>query len=222
MGQIQIVKFTSDGNAYNLDLGFIPAWARVINLNAADTEVYECEYFNQFGDSKEIWKYMITNDNGGDVATPVKKSSGGYISEYDSARVGQLRTVTFDYTGGAAEDLLTAGNAAHCPAENDKIKLVASGGLATGLSALLNYWVVNSGTYGAGTFQVALTKGGTAVEFTSDGTPTNYFINLSQQAPNIDGGKGITISASFMEDGDVIQVLAVEADRERDLGDVTV
>jgi hypothetical protein len=219
MGQIVVRKFISDGNAYNLDLGFVPAWARVINLNAADTEVYELEYFNQFGDAQEIWKYMIDNDGGGDVNTPVKNSSGGYISEYNSAAdaTAHKAAVAFDFTGGAAEDLLTS--AGHGLVENEAVKLVASGGLATGLSELLTYYAINVDVYGAGTFQLSLTRGGSAVEFTSDGTPTNYFYSVDN-IPEVGGGKGITISGSFMADSDVIQVLAVEADSEIDLGDV--
>jgi hypothetical protein len=219
MGQLAIRKFTATGAAINLNLGFIPAYALVINDNAADTEIWKLEYLNQFGDAKELWHYMINNDGGDDVDTPVKKSSGGYIAEYDSTTIALRPGVAFDYTGGAAEDLFTCSNAAQVPADNDKVKFVAGGGLATGLSALLNYWVINSGVYGAGTFQISLTKGGTAVEMTSDGTPPNYFINLSQLQPVVAGGKGITISASFAADGDVLHVIAWEADTEFDLGD---
>jgi hypothetical protein len=214
-------KFTSDGNAYNLVLGFIPAHAEVINRNAADTEVWKLEYNNMFGDSQEIWHYMHDNDGGDDVATPVIKASGGYVAEYDSNVIQSQLGCTFDYTGGAAEDLITCTVATNEPTDGDKIKFVESGGLATGLGELLNYYAIDCGVYGAGTFRVSLTKGGSAVAMTSDGTAPNYFLNLSQSAPNISGGKGITISASFMADGDVIYVKAIQSDNDTNLGDIT-
>jgi hypothetical protein len=219
MGQIVTRKFIATGSAMNLDLGFIPAYARVHNMNAAAGEVFTLEYFNLNGDSAETWIYCI-NDQGTAVAADrVKKASGGYLAEYDSTVVGAQRSVTFDYTGGAAEDLLTCANALYLPSDNDKVKFIESGGLATGLSELINYWVIDSGTYGSGTFRVSLTKGGSAVAMTSDGTPANYFINLSQAEPTISGGKGLTISASFQADSDVLYVFAVEADSDKDLGD---
>jgi hypothetical protein len=219
MGQIATRTFIGTGAAMNLDLGFIPAYARILNANGAAGEVMVLEYFNLNGDAQEFWHYCI-NDQGTAVAASItKNASGGYVSEYDSTVVGVQRSVTFDYTGGAAEDLFTCSNALFLPADNDKVKFVESGGLATGLSELINYWVIDSGVYGSGTFRVSLTKGGSAVAMTSDGTPANYFINLSQSAPNVSGGKGLTISSSFQADSDVLFVFAVEADTDNDLGD---
>ena len=223
MGQLSVRKFTATGSAINLDLGFIPAIAEVINVNAADTEVWKLEYFNQFGDSAEIWHYMINNDGGDDVDTPVKKASGGYIAEYDSVSVGEIQIVTFDFTGGAAEDLFTCANTGDEPDNGDVIKFVESGGLATGLSETTTYYAIDCGTYGAGTFRVSTTspqKGAQSrVEFTTDGTPTNYFKNLSKGEPMVTGGKGLTISASFASDGDILLVKAWEADTDMNAGD---
>jgi len=47
----------------------------------------------------------------------------------------------------------------------------SGGALPTGITALTDYWVVE--TVAAGTFQVALTQGGTAEEFSDDGSGTN-------------------------------------------------
>lgn len=219
MGQIATRTFIGTGADMNLELGFIPAYARIINANGAAGEVMVLEYFNLNGDAKEFWHYCINDAGTAVAANIVKKASAGYVSEYDSSRIGALKGVTFDYTGGAAEDLLTCSLAAQVPADNDKVKLVESGGLATGLSELTNYWVINSEVYGAGTFQLSLTQGGSAVAFTSDGTPSNYFINLSKAEPVVKGAKGLTIDADFQADSDVLFVFAVEADTDRDLGD---
>jgi hypothetical protein len=47
----------------------------------------------------------------------------------------------------------------------------SGGALPTGITAATDYWVVE--TVAAGTFQVALTQGGTAVTFSDDGSGTN-------------------------------------------------
>jgi hypothetical protein len=224
MGQIATRTFICTGSAMNLDLGFIPAYAEIRNANATAGEVAKLVYFNLNGDAKEFWEYCI-NDAGSAVAANITKNTGsGYVTEYDSSTIGDQKGVTFDYTGGAAEDLFTCSNAQDVPSNGDVIKLVESGGLATGLSELLNYYVIDSETYGAGTFRVSIVAPGrgltqSRVEFSSDGTPSNYFINLSKQEPGNVGGKGLTISASFQADSDVIFVYAVEADTDRDLGD---
>ena len=87
MGQIRTGHFEADGGAHNLVLGFVPSYLLVINAGAADTEVWKLEWFDEMGDAQEIWHYMINNDGADDVDTPVKKGSGGYISEYDTNSV---------------------------------------------------------------------------------------------------------------------------------------
>lgn len=219
MGQVITKKFISTGSAVNVNLGFIPAYARVLNANAAADEVAVLEYFNQAGDASEFW-YYAANAGGAVAAIITKKSADGYVSEYDTvSAAGQQKVCTFDYTGGAAEDLITCSVAADCPSNGQSVKFVESGGLATGLGELLNYYVIDSGTYGSGTFRISLTPGGSALAMSSDGTPTNYFINVSEAEPGVTGGKGITISASFSDDSDVIYVLAVEADVDQNAGD---
>jgi len=223
MGQIATRRFIANGSAINLDFGFIPAYSKILNAAAAVDEVMILEYFNLCGDAQEFWHYPV-NDQGTTTAVSiVKKASAGYVSEYDSVSVGENQIVTFDYTGGAAEDLMTCSNAQDEPDNGDVIKFVESGGLAASLSETTTYYAIDCGTYGAGTFRVSTTspQNGTQsrVEITSDGTPTNYFKNLSKGEPIVAGGKGITLSASFMDDGDVIYVYAVEADTDQNLGD---
>lgn len=215
-GQILTGHFEADGGAHNLILGGVPDYIRVTNAGAADTEVQTLEWWKEMGDSKEIWHYIQDNDGGGDVTTPVKKSSGGYISEYDSGAVGNRKSVTFDYTGGALEDLLTVAGG-HGFVEGERVKLVASGGIAAGLSENTIYFVKYVSTT---TFQLALTPGGAAVEFTSDGTAPNYVFSVDNLLVS-SGGKGVTLSATFMDDGDEIYYFAVMSDREVDHGDIT-
>jgi hypothetical protein len=224
MAQSAFRKFISTGSAINVDLGFIPAKARIWNANATAGEVIILDYFNLAGDAHEFWTYCI-NDAGTAVAADiVKKASGGYVSEYDSSTIGNQRVVTFDDTGGAAEDLMTCGTTSQCPINGDVIKLVESGGLPTNLDELANYYVIDSGVYGAGTFRISTTAPGrgtqSAVDFGSDGTPTNYFINVSNPGvADVVGGMGLTISASFSDDSDVIYLEAWEGDTDMDLGD---
>jgi len=224
MGQIKTGTFIATGSAINHDLGFIPAYARYLNANATADEVIILEYFNQNGDAKEFWHYSQINDGGSTENTPTKCSSGGYLAEYDTVSVGAQKSVTFDYTGGPAEDLLTCSNTGDVPANGDVVKFVESGGLAGGLDELTNYYVIDSEEYGTGTFRISTTspqKGSqSAVEMTSDGTPSNYFINVSNpEEVDVTGGKGLTISSSFAADSDVIFFLAIEADRDQNLGD---
>lgn len=214
-GQVRTGHFEANGSAVNLILGFVPDYIKIINVNAADTEVFMLEWFREFGDAKDIWHYKLNNDGGDDVDSPVKKSSGGYVSEFDSSAIGNRKSVTFDYTGGAAEDLLTVA-AGHGFVENERVKLVASGGLATGVNDRTIYFVhVLSAT----TFQLMDAKDGDTVEMTSDGTAPNYVFSVDNLETNSDGGQGVTISASFMDDGDEIFYFALKADRDTDHGD---
>lgn len=223
MGQIKTGKFISTGDAVNLDLGFIPAYAKIVNHNAAADEVAVLEYWNQLGDSKDLW-YYNANAGGAVAQTILPHTSGGYLTEYDTVSVGVQKVLTFDDTGGAAVDLCTCGTASDCPINGDVLKLVEGGTLPTNLDELTNYYVIDSGTYGAGTFRISTTspqKGAqSAKDFGSDGAATNYFINVSNPGEaDITGGKGLTISASFSDDSDVITFVAIEADRDQDLGD---
>ena len=57
-----------------------------------------------------------------------------------------------------------------------------------------------------------------AVGLTTDGTAPNYVYSLDNLVAN-EGGKGVTLSASFMDDGDEVYYVAIEADRDVDHGD---
>ena len=220
MGQIVTGKFIATGSAVNMDLGFIPAYARFFNANGAVNEVMLMEYFNLCGDAQEFWKYAI-NDQGTTTAVDlIKKASSGYVSEYDTVGVGAQKSCTFDDTGGAAVDLITCTVAKDVPVDGDSVKFIESGGLpTTAPTELPNYYVIDSEVYGAGTFRISATPGGSAVDFGGDGTPANYFINVSKGEPIVTGGKGLTLSGTFGADGDVIFFVAIEADVDKNFGD---
>ena len=80
MSQILTGHFEADGDAHNLVLGTVPTHLRVINVNAAEDEVFEIEWFSEMGDNVEIWKYLVAGHT-----NIVYKSSGGYISDYNTA-----------------------------------------------------------------------------------------------------------------------------------------
>jgi len=218
MGKIRTYEFTSGGVAYNLDLGFTASKVTAINFNAADTEVWKIEsYLDMMGSGVEIWHYMVNNDGGNDITTPVMKSSGGYLTAYNTKVEGVRQSITFDYTGDTyKEDIIEAvADGGLDLVDGERVRLVESGGLATGLAEDTTYYIINKIATKA---QLSLTKGGTAVAFSSDGTGPNYLYSLDNF--KVEGFKGVTISATFMSDGDVIYVEATEADRATELGDI--
>ena len=213
-------KFTSDGNSYNLVLpGGVPDKFRAQNMNAGVTEIAILEWIYGMGDDAEVqYDRFLAGTSAGDFF--LKKASGGLISAFEPGTVvGDRKSVTFDDTGGASEDLITCVDAAgHGLSNNDKVMFVASGGLPTNVSALSQYYVIDAT---ATTFRVSATKGGTALDFGSDGTAPNYVISISDMTLGGKGsGSGVTIDTAFMDDGDVIYWEAEYFDEYMDLGDV--
>jgi hypothetical protein len=103
-------------------------------------------------------------------ATPDGTSISEKIEEIinGSARV----KVTFDNT---TNKLSTVG----LPPLNDvELRLFGVGGLPTGLVETVSYYVINRDE-GAKTFQLSLKPGGVVAAFTTDGTPDNYFVDVS-------------------------------------------
>ena len=216
MAQQVDVHFEANGSLVNLDLGFVPSYVKIFNQDATTGEVATEEWFGTEMDDSASFITTSLVDNGTTADNNVEYvSSGGSISAYDSAAIGNRQSVTFDFTGGASEDLLTVSSG-HGFVEGEKIRLVESGGLATDLSESTIYYVKYLSPT---TFQVSLTSGGDAVAFSSDGTPPNYVFSLDNLTTS-DGFKGITIAAAFMDDGDEIWVHATRADIIRDLGDI--
>lgn len=113
----------------------------------------------------------------------------GILIEAAKDRIGKQNTInlvdnsggtagvvaTFDFTGGAFEDLVTVSGGIDMQTGEGPFRLIESGGLPTGLDDSTDYYCIRKS---ATTMQLASSKlnalAGTRVEFTSDGTPTNY------------------------------------------------
>lgn len=94
--------------------------------------------------------------------------------DVDSPLGTVVTPATFDFTGGAQEDLWT--DIAHGFSVGDKVKLTAVGTGAPEYVLNTDYYVITIPT--ANTFQLSLTKGGPVVEGTSDGVGVWSFTNI--------------------------------------------
>lgn len=98
MAQIRTGHMESDGNAINLDLGFIPNYFEIHNLNAAAGEIECIKWFgSEMGNAKEI-QYDEQADSGTVYAQGNYVSSGGLISAYDATTINTTNPVAV--TGG--------------------------------------------------------------------------------------------------------------------------
>lgn len=87
MNQIRVGHLEADGALVNLVLGFVPAYIKVVNINAATGEIGVVEWFSEMGDNKEL-QWIIVADNGTTANTiPKYVSSGGIVSEYNTTSV---------------------------------------------------------------------------------------------------------------------------------------
>lgn len=110
-----------------------------------------------------------------DNYTPVGLVSGDVVrfKIWDSSDVDLTPTVDIDsvtlpsatFTADAGTDAFTS--AAHGLSNGDRVVLTTSGTLPAGLSTFTPYYVVGATT---NTYQVALTSGGSAINFTSAGS----------------------------------------------------
>lgn len=90
---------------------------------------------------------------------------------YNTTQNVNWTPATKNFTAANATDVCTS--TAHGLLNGQKGRLTNSGGaLPAGLLADTDYWLVAVAT---NTFQLSLTKGGAAVNFTSDGTGTHTF-----------------------------------------------
>lgn len=209
MGKSNIIvgKVVSDGGDVNISLGGVPDYIKVINIDAAVTEIAVLEWFHGMGDDAEVqYDKFVAGTDAGDFF--LKKASGGLIAAWEAEGVvGNRKSCTFDDTGGTAEDLITCSG--HGYSDGDKVMFIASGGLPTHVSALSQYYVIDAT---ATTFRISATKGGTAVNFGSDGTPPNYVFSITDLDLGASSGVGITVDAAFTDDGDTLYYIAIMAD----------
>ena len=112
--------------------------------------------------------------NGSNVRTAVNTDLLGDVqASYGS------NTVTFDFTGGAAEDIVLWTG--HTLSVGDTVYFTTTGALPAEISASTTYYVV---TDSANYFQISATRGGAILEFTDDGsaTTTVFFGGLRLRA----------------------------------------
>jgi len=215
MPEVSVKHFEADGALVNLNLGFVPSYVEVRNAGASVGEVAKIvAWKDQLGTSEFQTDYVDASD-GGSHAVESFEESTLYLAEYDSDIVGNRQSVVFDEAGGGADDLCTVSGG-HGYAEGEKVHLIESGGLPTGLSEGTAYYVKYLTLT---TFQVSLTSGGAAVEMTGDGSTPNYVFSIDNLETG-SGFKGITIAADFMDDGEEIYVYAVLSDIDKDEGDI--
>ena len=106
-----------------------------------------------------------------EAGTPLSMTT--YEALYDVVGITYGKNTGTTCTFTASTDVVAA--AGHGLLNGDVTMFSNSGGaLPTGLSAATKYFVVNKNT---NDFQIALTRGGAAVNFTSDGTGTSKFHN---------------------------------------------
>ena len=82
MHETVTIKFQADGNPCNLELGFIPDFAEIYNLNAAYGSPFKIEWCPLFSEGREIWYNRISDNTATGAASIHYKTSGGYISSY--------------------------------------------------------------------------------------------------------------------------------------------
>lgn len=114
------------------------------------------------------------------TATTIRHATGGqslagtmesvlYLLEFIESRIG-LAPATVAFTADAGTDLLTS--ASHGLADHDIVYVSSTGALPGGLATRTRYFVVSSLT---NTFQLAATRGGSAIDITGAGTGTHSF-----------------------------------------------
>lgn len=94
------------------------------------------------------------------------------------------------FTADSATDKLTA--TAHGLNNNDRVLLTTSGTLPTGLNGTTAYYVVNKT---ANDFEVSLTSGGAAVNFSDNGTGVHRFHNPTCSVSVREHGSGSDLAA---------------------------
>ena len=98
MGRLKVGHFQADGNAYNLNLGWIPNYGKFINLNAVAGEIVSIEWFNDFTDDYAVVTRRLTDNGTTGTDTVEYVTSGGHISSYNTTAVQSTNPVKI--TGG--------------------------------------------------------------------------------------------------------------------------
>jgi hypothetical protein len=90
---IKAGHFQSDGNAYDLDLGFVPDYIILWNLAAVAGEIMVQEWFADLGDAHAIVHRMLV-DNGSTASKTIEYiTSGGAIAKLDTETISSSNPV---------------------------------------------------------------------------------------------------------------------------------
>jgi hypothetical protein len=86
MAQIQVGHFEADGNAVNIQLGFVPDHVKIFNQMAALGENIGAEWFGiDGGDNAGFTIGSMSKDSAG--TTTRYNASAAYVSDYDATSV---------------------------------------------------------------------------------------------------------------------------------------
>lgn len=100
MAQIRTGHLQSGGGAYNLILGFVPTYFKIINESAADGEVMAIEWFGaEQGNEKtfKTYKHVASGFATTDTTMAVDNSTG-WCTAYDAKSISTVSPITV--TGG--------------------------------------------------------------------------------------------------------------------------
>jgi hypothetical protein len=96
MAQIRTGHFQSAGTAYNLVLGFVPTYLKLVNQNAADGEVMMIEWFGAeqgneyaFQTYKHVASGFATTDT-----TIAAVSTAGWCTAYNANSISTVNPIT--------------------------------------------------------------------------------------------------------------------------------
>jgi hypothetical protein len=106
MARIKTFHFEADGNAYNLNLGWVPDYVKIMCANAATGEVVETEWFKDMDDDAGFITTVIADNGVTSDKNKVYAGSGAGISEYDSTSVQTTNPVMI--TGGKGVTIAAA------------------------------------------------------------------------------------------------------------------
>ena len=158
----------------------IGPWATTGTAAAAQTDyaVYSDDYVvpaNTAASAESNWTSATAQYTAGLLGTgsTTLGSTRNIAALKLNATTSALTSVTF--AGAAAADFITVTGSSFANGDIVSFGGTAPGGLSTGVP----YYVVNSGTNGAGTFTVSATSGGSPIDLTSAGTSPNVVAGIT-------------------------------------------
>jgi len=202
-----IKKFTADGSAVNVDLGFVPDYVKAIE-GFDDTNPNVYEWWKSLADDEDNGQYGLTLTGSTGVITVSADANNGIISyEANTTKVkvpapngnGEVAVSVSDFSAGAAQPTARSTSvpgSVYRPSSHNGFVYECT--VSAGVLGTEPTWPTIPG------------------ETVSDGT--NTFICRAEKVVN-HGGAGVTIGATLSTDGDEWIVIAEKFDRAIDGGD---